>query len=112
MHTQRKRYCFRLVNVIIATTLVVFKTQLLLLMLNGDDLYLFFRKANSTKLENKRLYKPMLHQFCIAINGVETRFLTPLLFKEMNDAVEIQLKYTDYLLNLITYQTIISADSL
>ena len=74
MHIQRKQYCFLLVNVIITTTLVVFKTQHLLLMLNGDDLYLFFRMANTTKLENKRLYKPMPHQFCIAINGVETRF--------------------------------------
>ena len=30
----------------------------------------------------------MMHQFCIAINGVETRFLTPFLFKATNDAVE------------------------
>ena len=30
--------------------------------------------ADSTKLENKRLYKPMLYQFCIAANAVKTRF--------------------------------------
>ena len=58
-------------------------------MLNGDDLYMFFKMADSTKMENKRLYKPMLYQFCIANNGVETRFLTPLLFKATNEAVEI-----------------------
>ena len=34
----------------------------------------FFRMANSTKLENKSFYKPMLHQSCNAINGVEKRF--------------------------------------
>ena len=34
----------------------------------------FFRMADSTKLENKRLYKPMLYQICIGNNGVETRF--------------------------------------
>ena len=54
----------------------------------------------------------MLHQFCIAIYGVETRFLTPHLFKATNDAVEIQLKYTNCFLNFITYQTIISASIL
>ena len=32
--------------------------------------------------------------------------LTPLLFKATNDAVEIQLKYTNWFLNLITYQTL------
>ena len=74
MPTQRKNYCFLLVNVITTSTLVVFKTQILLQMLNGDDLYLFFKMAVSTKLENKRLYKPMLYQFCIANNGVEKRF--------------------------------------
>ena len=42
-----------------------------------------------TRLCHVLLYKPMLHQFCIAINGVEARFLTPLLFKATNDAVEI-----------------------
>ena len=31
-------------------------------MLNGDDLYLFFKMADSTKLENKRLYNPMLYE--------------------------------------------------
>ena len=36
----------------------------------------------------------------------------PSLFKVMNDAVEIQLKYTNCFLNFITYQTIISADIL
>ena len=41
MHTQRKQYCFWLVNVIITTTFVVIKTQLLLQMLNGDDLNFF-----------------------------------------------------------------------
>ena len=30
----------------------------------------------------------------------------------MNDAVEIQFKYTNSVLNFITYQTIISADIL
>ena len=39
-------------------------------------------------------------------------FLTPLLFKATNGAVEIQLKYTNCFLNFITYQTIISADIL
>ena len=53
--------------------------------------FIFSRMADSTKLENKRLYKPMLYQFCIANNEGETRFL----FKAMNDAVEIQLKYTN-----------------
>ena len=38
--------------------------------------------------------------------------LTPLLFKATNDAVEIQLKNTICFLNIITYQTIISADVL
>ena len=33
-----------------------------------------FRMADSTKLENKGYYKPMLYQFCIANNAVETRF--------------------------------------
>ena len=74
MPTQRKNYCFLHVNVITTVTLVVFKTQILLQMLSGDDLYLFFKLADSTKLENKRLYEPMLYQFCIANNGVETRF--------------------------------------
>ena len=54
----------------------------------------------------------MLHQFFIAINGVEKRFLTPLLFKATNDAVEIQIKYTNCFLNFITYKIIISADIL
>ena len=49
----------------------------------------------------------MLQQFCIAINGVETRF-----WQATNDAVEIQLKFTNCFLNFITYQTIISADIL
>ena len=53
-------------------TLVVMKTQLLLQMLNGDDLN-FFRMSDLAKLENKGLYKPMLYQFCIANNAVETR---------------------------------------
>ena len=35
---------------------------------------MFFRMADSTKLENKGLYKPMLYQFCIANIAVETRF--------------------------------------
>ena len=56
------------------TTLVIIKTQLLLQMLNGDDLYFFFRMADSYKLENKGLYTPTLCQFCIANNAVETRF--------------------------------------
>ena len=73
MPTQRKQYCFWLVN-IITTTLVVIKTQLLLQMLNGDDHYFFFRMVDSTKLENKGLYKPMLYYFFIANNAVETRF--------------------------------------
>ena len=55
-------------------TLVVFKTQILLQMLNGDDLYLFFKMVDLTKLENKRRYDPMLYEFCIVNNGVETRF--------------------------------------
>ena len=76
-------------------TLVVFKTQILFQMLIGDDLYLFFKMAGLTKLENKRPYNLMLYEFCIVNNGVETRFLTPLLFKATNDAVEIQLKYTN-----------------
>ena len=37
-------------------------------------LFFFFRMAASTKLKNKRFYKPMLYQFCIANNAVETRF--------------------------------------
>ena len=74
MPTQRKQYYFCLVNVIIETTLVVIKTQLLLQMLNGDDLSVFFKMANSTKLEKKGLYKLMLYQFCIANNAVETHF--------------------------------------
>ena len=75
MPTQRKNNCFfLLVNVITTVTLVVFKTQILLQMLNGDAIYLFFKMADSTNLENKRLYNPMLYQFCIANNGVETRF--------------------------------------
>ena len=41
MHTQRKQYCFRLVNVIIRTTLVVINTKLLLQILNIDNLYFF-----------------------------------------------------------------------
>ena len=64
MPNQRKQFFF---------TLVVIKTQLLLQILNGDDL-LFFRMADSTMLENKGPYKPMLYQFCIANNAVETRF--------------------------------------
>ena len=36
-----KKYCFWLVNVIITATLVVLKNQFMLLMLSGDDLYLF-----------------------------------------------------------------------
>ena len=45
-------------------------------MLNGDDLLFFFRiiMADSAMLENKGLYKPVLYQFCIANNAVETRF--------------------------------------
>ena len=70
MPTQRKQYCFWLKNIIISTTLVVFKPQLLLQILNREDLFL--RMADSPKLENKRLYKPMLYQFCIANNAVET----------------------------------------
>ena len=34
----------------------------------------FFRMADSTKLEIKGLKQPMLYQFCIANNAVETRF--------------------------------------
>ena len=37
-------------------------------MLKGDDLRLFFKMADSTKLENKKRYNPMLYQFCIANN--------------------------------------------
>ena len=73
MPTQRKQYCFLIANVILTTTLVVIKTQRLLQMLNGDDLN-FFRMADSTKLENKGLYKPMLDQFCIANNAAEISF--------------------------------------
>ena len=39
-----------------------------------EMLFIFFRMADPTKLENKRLYKPMLYQFCIANNAFETRF--------------------------------------
>ena len=38
--------------------------------------------------------------------------LTPLLFKVMNDEVEIKSKYTNCFPHLITDQTIISADIL
>ena len=43
MTTQRKEYCFGLVDVILTTTLVVIKAQRLLQMLNSDNLY-FFQK--------------------------------------------------------------------
>ena len=36
--------------------------------------FYFFRMTDSTKLENIGLYKPMLYQFCIANNAIETRF--------------------------------------
>ena len=37
--------------------------------------FIFFRVADLNKLENKRLYKPMLYQLCIAnIEAVETCF--------------------------------------
>ena len=71
MPTQRKQYCFWLVNIIITTTLVVIKSQLLL-QCSIETTFIFFRMANSTKLENKGLYKPMLYQFGIANNAVET----------------------------------------
>ena len=39
-----------------------------------ETIFIFFRMADSTKLENKELHKPMLYQFCNANNAVETRF--------------------------------------
>ena len=39
-----------------------------------EMIFISFRMADSTWLENKRLYKPILYQFCIANNEVETRF--------------------------------------
>ena len=39
-----------------------------------ETTFIFFRIADSTKLENKGFYKPMPYQFCIANNAVETRF--------------------------------------
>ena len=89
--------------------LVVIKIQLLLQMPNGDDLY-FFRMSDSTKLENKGLSKPVLINFVLPIMQLKHVF-DPLLFKVMNDGVEIQFKYTQIaFLNL--YQTIISSDVL
>ena len=65
-YTTKTVLFFLLVNVIISATLVVIKTQLLLQMLTT---IIFFKMADSTKLENKGLYKPMLYQFCIANNA-------------------------------------------
>ena len=53
--------------------LVVFKTQLLLQMLNGDDLSFFPEWLIRPSWKTKD-YKPMLYQFCIANNAVETGF--------------------------------------
>ena len=39
-----------------------------------ETTFTFFRMADSTKLENEGFYKPMLYQFFIANNAVETRF--------------------------------------
>ena len=39
-----------------------------------ETTFIFFRTADSTKLENKGFYKPMLYQICIVNNAVETRF--------------------------------------
>ena len=68
MPTQRKQYCFLVVNVIITTTLVVIKTQLLLQMLNGDDLNSF--QNGFDQAGKKDFKKPMLYPFCIANNAV------------------------------------------
>ena len=46
-------------------------------MLNGDDPGLFFQNGPFDQAVKQGLYKPMLHQFCIAINGVKTRFFDP-----------------------------------
>ena len=54
-------------------TLVVFKTQFLLQMLNGDDLN-FFQNGWLDQAGNQRMFKTVLYQFCIAINAVETCF--------------------------------------
>ena len=39
-----------------------------------ETIFIFFRMADSTELENKGLYKLMLYQFCIVNNAVEARF--------------------------------------
>ena len=71
-----------------------------------------FRIADSTKLENKGLYKPMLYQFCIAKNAIETRFwpLSDLKLWITKDAFNLRTPFA--VLNFITYQTIILADIL
>ena len=69
-----------------------------------------FKVTKLVKLSSQQCYKSMnnsffilkltlcntivMHQLCIANNAFETRFW-PLLFKVMNDAVLIQLKYTN-----------------
>ena len=73
---------------------------------------IFFRMADSTKLEKKRLYKPMLYQFCIVNNAVETRFWPLSCLKQWATQYKSNLSTPIAFLNFITYQTIISADIL
>ena len=42
-------------------------------MLNGDDLYLT-QIGRFDQAGKQTTYNPILYQFCIANNGVETRF--------------------------------------
>ena len=74
--------------------LVVSETQFLLqrLILDNHKVFLQWLIRPSWKTKNFRNRIPMLYQFCIANNAVET-FLRTSLFKAMDNAVETNKNY-------------------
>ena len=74
MPTQRKQFCFLTCKRHYNNDVSCYQDATFASNAQWRQPLFFFRMAASTKLESKGLYKPMLCQFCIASNAVETRF--------------------------------------